>query len=140
MTQMHPDHPTYRGVPVPAAMAKAAQYAEPDPDSYASGWKDGVDAHYARTLELAAARQGAEGPSVLKLTGWARDSVRAFGFVADDSEDTSRAREIIRRMSPKERAVLQHVLRTVSRLAEEEDSFVETRDRRQAREDVLGDG
>ena len=112
---------TYRGVPISEVYDRGST-------NYRNGWKDGVDAHYDRTLELAAAQQD---PTALKLTGWARQDVTAFAHQVQDNPDE--ARQIVRSLSPADRAVLQFHLHELSRIAEEEDSFRETEDRRRAR-------
>lgn len=127
-TQNPIPHPEYRGVHVPASVVKATSAGEQDHDPYTIGWKDGVDGALNSRRDNAA-----EYP--LKLTGWAKDAVRAFGYIAGDNPDE--ARQIIRRMSPKDRAVLQYVLGELSRIRDEEEDFRAARDRRRAREDVL---
>jgi hypothetical protein len=76
----------------------------------------------------------------LRITGWAKDAVQAFGHVTNDDPDT--ARDIVRRMSPRDRAVLSFTLEELSRIVSEEEQFRTTANRRRAREDVdpsLGD-
>ena len=64
------------------------------------------------------------------------DAVRVFLAVVQDTPDT--ARDIVRRMSPRDRAVLAFYLRDAGRITEEEIEFRETRDRREARESLVG--
>jgi hypothetical protein len=58
-------------------------------------------------------------------------AVRALVHVLQDNPDE--ARQIVRSLSPADRAVLQFHLRELSRITDEEDSFRETEDRRRAR-------
>jgi len=60
------------------------------------------------------------------------DMVRAFIAVLRDEPDT--ARDIIRDLSPRDRALLSFTLEEVTRLVSEEEDFRRTRDRRTARE------
>ena len=117
----------YRGVPLPEKIESGQIDA----------WKAGVDAHYDQTLKLAAAREGA-GEYPLKLTGWAKDAVRAFGHATN--EDTATARRIIRDMSRQDRAVLAFVLGEVSFIVDDEETLERVKDRRTSHRDVLGDG
>ncbi len=66
------------------------------------------------------------------------DLLRAFAAVLMDEPDT--ARETIRDMSPKDRALLSFTLGEVSRLVSEEEQFRVTEDRRRARQDMLHEG
>jgi hypothetical protein len=65
------------------------------------------------------------------------DMVRAFTAVLADEPDT--ARDIIRDMAPRDRALLSFTLEEVTRLVSEEEDFRRTSDRRTARASVLGD-
>jgi len=105
----------YRGIAVPRAAEASG--------TYASGWQDGVNA------ALASANQ--KGSSVLRLTGWTKQAVLAFGHVAEDNEDT--ARDIVRDMSPRDRAVLSHLLRELSEIVDDEELSRRQEDRRRAR-------
>lgn len=60
------------------------------------------------------------------------DAVRVLVLVIKGDADS--ARDIVRRMSPRDRAVLTFFLREAGRIVEEEDSFREQADRNQARE------
>lgn len=60
------------------------------------------------------------------------DTVRVL--IAVIKGDTDTARDIVRRMSPRDRAVLAFLLREAERIVEEEDSFRMQADRNQARE------
>jgi hypothetical protein len=89
--------------------------------------------------------QSAESPSVSGTSGEDilleraedMDMVRAFLAVLVDEPGT--ARETIRDMSPRERALLSFSLEELSRLVSEEEDFRRTADRRRAREDTVGD-
>lgn len=94
-------------------------------DPYVIGWTDGVSA----TLKSRA--DDTSGPA-LKITGWALASVRAFGHLAQDDPDT--ARQIVRSMSARDRAVLSFLSEELSRLVSEEETFRTTADRRRARD------
>lgn len=72
----------------------------------------------------------------LKLTGWAKDSVLAFGNVTEDNPEA--ARDIVRRMSPKDRAILAYSLGELSRIVQEEEDFRTLEDRRAHREALSG--
>jgi hypothetical protein len=123
-----PDHPKYRGLAVPVTVAGAE-----DLDPYAMGWKDGVDAHYRRTLDLARERQlSGRDLSVLKLSGWSRDAVRAFGYLTQEDADT--ARQIVRRMSGPDRAVLSFYLQELSDIVSHEEMLRQSSARTRARE------
>lgn len=115
------DQGKYRGVTVPPAAGRNA--------TYASGWKDGVNAALDSANE--------SGASVLRLTGWTKQAVLAFGHVSQDNGDT--ARRIVRDMSPRDRAVLTHMLRELSEIVDDEELSRRTEDRRRARRDRLGD-
>lgn len=69
---------------------------------------------------------------VLKLTGWAETAVRAFGHLVQDDPDM--ARDIVRAMSARDRAVLSFSLEELSRIVSEEETFRTTADRRRARD------
>jgi hypothetical protein len=75
--------------------------------------------------------------SELNLTGWSKDSVRAFGHVTAD--DLDMARTIVRQMSPADRAVLSFALGELSRIITEEEDFRVTEARREARANFGGD-
>jgi hypothetical protein len=61
-------------------------------------------------------------------------------FVSVIQDEPGQARDIVRAMSPRDRALLSFVLGEVTRLVSEEDDFRRTADRRRAREDALGSG
>lgn len=61
------------------------------------------------------------------------DAVRVFLAVIQDTPDAGR--DVVRRMSPKDRAVLAFYLHEAGRIVEEEVQFRETEDRRRARDD-----
>lgn len=105
----------YHGITIPPAAERNT--------TYASGWKDGVDAALASANE--------KGSSVLRLTGWTRQAVLAFGHVSQDNNDT--ARGIVRDMSPRDRAVLSHLLRELEEIVDDEELSRRNEDRRQAR-------
>lgn len=113
----------YRGVKIPADVQDS------DDPPYAQGWKDGVDAHYLRTVEIA--RDKDKSTTRLVLNELDAPAVRAFLSVVTDDPDT--ARDIIRSMSPRDRAVLSFLLRDTGRIVEEEDSLRDTAERRRAR-------
>ena len=107
---------THSGVPYPATFdSRSPQFQK--------GWEDGVDA------ALASANQ--KGSSVLRLTGWTKRAVLAFGHVAEDNADT--ARQIVRDMSPRDSAVLSHLLRELSEIVDDEELSRRQEDRRRAR-------
>jgi hypothetical protein len=106
-----PDHPKYRGLAVPVAVARAE-----DLDPYAMGWKDGVDAHYHRTV---ASQQDIPA------------EVLAFEHVVQNSPNA--ARSIVRDMSGQDRAVLSFYLSELSRLVDDEELIRTAADRRAAR-------
>lgn len=108
----------YKGVPVPP---NVVDHAEQN-DEYSIGWKDGVDAALNTITD----------PGVLKITGWAKDAVRAFAHVAGD--DTDAARRTVRDMSGRDRAVLAFTISELSRLIDEEESFRRQADRTAARD------
>lgn len=113
----------YRGVKIPADVQDG------DGLCYAQGWRDGVDAHYLRTVELA--RDKDNGRTRLIINESDAPAVRAFLSVVTDDLDTGR--DIIRSMSPADRAVLSFFLRDTGRIVEEEDSLRDTAERRRAR-------
>lgn len=117
----------WKGVPMPENVRRGVATGFAD-DPYVVGWKEGVDA------ALASRADSTSGP-VLKITGWALASVRAFGHLAQDDPDT--ARRMIRDMSPRDRAVLAWLSGELSRLVSEEEDFRTTADRRRVREAVL---
>jgi hypothetical protein len=69
----------------------------------------------------------------LRITGWAKESVQAFANVAEDNLDD--ARDIVRRMSPRDRATLLFTLRELTEMAEDEDMLRRNEDRRRVRRD-----
>lgn len=93
---------------------------------YQAAWRDGVDAALASRADSASG-------TTLKITGWALESVRAFGHLAQDDPD--RARQIVRTMSPRDRAVVLFLSGELSRLVSEEEDFRTMADRRAARAD-----
>lgn len=76
--------------------------------------------------------RGDSGTSIHLASAEDMDAVRVFLAVVQDVPDTGR--EIVRRMSPKDRAVLAFYLRDAGRIVEEEEGFRETQDRRNARD------
>lgn len=121
MTEMHPNHPRYKGVPINAAVYKAQATGFQD-DPYVLGWKDGVDE---------AVETGKE-PDVKLDTAVDLEFVRAFTSILQDNPDA--ARERIRALSARDRAVLSFHLHELSRIVDEEETFRTTADRRAARD------
>lgn len=87
--------------------------------NYQNGWEDGVD--FAQQVVTPA--------GTLQLTGWSRDAVRAFGFLVSDNQ--AQARNIVRDMSPRDRAVLVFDLEELSRIVGDAE-LSRFRDERQA--------
>lgn len=73
-----------------------------------------------------------ETPTVALASAEDLDAVRVFLAVIQDTPDTGR--DIVRRMSPKDRAVLAFYFRDAGRIVEEEIEFRETQDRRRAQD------
>lgn len=97
----------YRGVPVPGLL----------PGTNWDAWKAGVDAHYARTLELSAGRDR-DGRTV-SVHPADKPFLDSFSRVLADDPD--RAREIVRSLSGRDKAVLSFALGELSRLVSEEE-------------------
>ena len=85
-----------------------------------------------------AASQSAESPAVSGTWFDPAADVHAFALVTEDRLDE--ARQIIRDMSPRDRALLSFVLGEVTRLVSEEEDFRRTADRRAARLSHEGTG
>lgn len=98
---------TYRGVPVPPEINPETDQS--DTDRYATGWKAGVDAHYARTL---------------KLSGADRPFVDAFLAILADNPDG--ARQAIKDMSGRDRAVLSFMLTELSSVVDDAEMYRRT--------------
>lgn len=102
----------YRGVLVPTVL----------PGGRWDAWKAGVDAHYARTLELAAERD--KDVRTLKLSGADRPFVDAFLAILADNPDG--ARQAVKDMSGRDRAVLSFMLTELSSVVDEEELYRRT--------------
>lgn len=127
---------TYRGVTLPEAIYKAEGTGF-QTDPYVVGWKEGVDAHYARTLERAKERAvsgklGFEPNENIRLDA-PEDmmSVRCLIHVLQDEPDKARA--LVRAMSGRDRALFTFTLGELSRVLSEEEDFRTTADRRAGR-------
>lgn len=98
---MQPEgRPCYRGVPMPTRIGQAghAQYSE--------GWEDGVDAVLTRYGDMQPTEDTAQDPDAVRSPA---DEVNAFALVTEDRTDE--ARDIVSRMSGRDRAVLSFWLR-----------------------------
>lgn len=100
----------YRGVPVPENIRRAVGTGFQD-DPYVAGWKDGADAVLSRPgqdmtetdMETASGDTAVLSPA---------DEVNAFALVTEDR--TAEARDIVSRMSGRDRAVLSFWLTELS--------------------------
>lgn len=97
----------YRGVPVPGLL----------PGTNWDAWKAGVDAHYARTLELSAGRD--EDDRTMSVQPSDKPFLNTFARVLEDDPDT--ARSLVKDLSGRDRAVLSFALGELSRLVSEEE-------------------
>lgn len=96
----------------------------------------------AKRVQTEALSQSAESPSASGSGGEDirlertedLEMVRAFVAVIMDEPDT--ARDTIRDLSPRDRALLSFTLEELTRLVSEEEEFRRTADRRRAREDT----
>lgn len=99
----------YRGVPVPENIRRAVGTGFQD-DPYVAGWKDGADAVLTRLSEDRTEQAAAPDTGAVVLSP--ADEVNAFALVTEDR--TAEARDIVSRMSGRDRAVLSFWLTELS--------------------------
>lgn len=107
----HAEDGFYRGVPLPDSLVQAYATNFPE-DSYPAGWRDGVDAVLTRYGDMQPTEDTAQDTSAVVQDRTAlspADEVNAFALVTEDRTDE--ARDIVSRMSGRDRAVLSFWLR-----------------------------